>query len=109
MVTAWCCWKAERSSRLETAPTGSWPKLGHGDEEIQYQPKVIEALRGVRVSAVSTCAGHSLVLTEAGEVLSFGYGEDKGRPRTGSCPFYRLRADIAARTLADSNWPQFGP
>jgi alpha-tubulin suppressor-like RCC1 family protein len=48
--------------------------LGHGDEENQLTPKVIEALRGERVVAVSAGGAHSLVLTEAGAVLSFGDG-----------------------------------
>ena len=48
--------------------------LGHGDEKKQYEPKVIEALRGERVVAVSADTAHSLVLTEAGAVLSFGVG-----------------------------------
>ena len=39
-------------------------------------PRVIEALRGVRVVAVAAGCGHSLVLTDGGTVLSFGQGED---------------------------------
>ena len=50
--------------------------LGHGDDEDQRTPKVIEALRGERVVAVSAGNVHSLVLTEAGAVLSFGHGDD---------------------------------
>ena len=51
---------------------GRFGRLGHGDEENQHTPKVVEALRGVRIVNISAGAGHSLVLTEAGEVLSFG-------------------------------------
>jgi alpha-tubulin suppressor-like RCC1 family protein len=54
---------------------GHWGRLGHGDTEDQRTPKVIEALRDERVVAVSA-GNHSLVLTEAGAVLSFGYGGD---------------------------------
>ena len=46
--------------------------LGHGDEEHQLTPKVIEALSGERAVAVAAGNGHSLVLTEAGAVFSFG-------------------------------------
>ena len=53
-------------------------RLGHGDSEDQHTPKVIEALRGEKVVAVSAGRQHSLVLTEAGAVLSFGFG-DAGR------------------------------
>jgi alpha-tubulin suppressor-like RCC1 family protein len=50
--------------------------LGHGDEENQVTPKLLEALRGERVAAVAAGGCHSLVLTEAGAVLSFGCGGD---------------------------------
>ena len=48
--------------------------LGHGDELDQLQPKVIAALGGLRIAAISAGAGHSLAMTEAGDVLSFGCG-----------------------------------
>ena len=48
--------------------------LGHGDEAWQFVPKVIEALRNVRVMAIAAGYKHSMVLTDEGEVLSFGYG-----------------------------------
>ena len=55
---------------------GGYGKLGHGDEEDQLEPKVIEALRGRRVVAIAAGRRHSMVLTEEGEVLSFGsYGD----------------------------------
>ena len=40
-------------------------------EAPQWQPRVIEALRGERVTAVAA-GGHSLVLTATSDVLSFG-------------------------------------
>ena len=53
-------------------------RLGHGDMDYQqpHTPKVIEALCGESVVAVTAGWAHSLVLTEAGTVLSFGYGGD---------------------------------
>ena len=53
---------------------GRYGQLGHGDEEHQLVPKVIEELRGVRVVAIAAGRGHSMVLTDEGEVLSFGQG-----------------------------------
>ena len=50
--------------------------LGHGNEEHQHTPKLIEALRGKRVLQVSGGDGHSLVLLEEGGVMSFGSGAD---------------------------------
>ena len=50
--------------------------LGHGDQEQQLVPKVIKALRGVRVAAiVPGTSGHSMVRTDEGIILSFGNGE----------------------------------
>jgi alpha-tubulin suppressor-like RCC1 family protein len=54
---------------------GGHGRFGHGDDEDQSMPKVIEALRGERVVAVAAGECHSLVLTEAGAVLSFGMGD----------------------------------
>ena len=51
---------------------GQYGKLGHGDEEYQEEPKVIEALRGVRVVAILASDTYSMVLTDEGAVLLFG-------------------------------------
>jgi len=48
--------------------------LGHGDEEDQRTPRVIEGLRGVRACAVEAGGRHSLVLAASGAVYSFGLG-----------------------------------
>ena len=53
---------------------GSSGKLGHGDRANQLEPKVIDALRGVRVVAIAAGGYHSMVLTDEGVVLSFGHG-----------------------------------
>lgn len=60
--------------------SGRFGRLDHGDLEDQRTPKVIEALSGERVVAVSAGRSHSLLLTEAGAVLSFG---DGGQGRLG--------------------------
>eukprot|EP00947_MAST-08B_sp_MAST-8B-sp1_P004458 g4458.t1 len=54
--------------------TGGAGKLGHGNQETQHVPKLIEALSGVRVCAVSAGDHHSLFLTEGGKVYSCGSG-----------------------------------
>ena len=51
--------------------------LGHGDEEDQPLPKLVEALRGKRVVQVATNFQHCLALTEGGHVLSWGRGKDE--------------------------------
>ena len=54
-----------------------WLSGSYGNKEDHLTPKVIEALRGERVVAVSAGPYHSLVLTEASELLSFGDGDDR--------------------------------
>ena len=54
--------------------SGWYGRLGHGDEEDQLEPKVIEALRGTRVVAIAVGRDHSMVQTDKGKVLSFGSG-----------------------------------
>ena len=53
---------------------GSDGNLGHGNTENQDVPKLIEALSGVRVCAVSAGPRHSLFLTKDGPVYSCGNG-----------------------------------
>ena len=48
--------------------------LGHGDDQDQHTPKLIEASRGKQVVQVSAGTMHSLLLLEGGGVMSFGYG-----------------------------------
>lgn len=48
--------------------------LGHGDEDDQRQPKLIKSLLDKRVVAIATSFSFSLVLTDEGEVFSFGCG-----------------------------------
>ena len=53
---------------------GGFGRLGHGDEQSQWQPKKVEAFAGQRVVAVSAGAWHSLALIADGAVWSWGYG-----------------------------------
>ena len=73
---------ASRYSSLALSADGSvwswgwvgWGKLGHGDEEDQWQPKKVEAFAGQRIVAVSSGYSHSLALTADGAVWSWGEG-----------------------------------
>ncbi len=51
-------------------------RLGLGDEDNRNTPTKIEALAGVEVKAIAAGGTHSLVLSENGEVYSFGNGSD---------------------------------
>jgi alpha-tubulin suppressor-like RCC1 family protein len=50
-------------------------RLGHGDEAVQHTPKVIEVLQGVCILALSAGADHSLMVSETGELYTFGHGD----------------------------------
>ena len=54
--------------------SGEYGRLGHGAEQSQQLPQVIESLRWCRAVAVAAGGMHSLVLGEDGRVYSFGYG-----------------------------------
>jgi len=54
---------------------GNYGQLGHGNQEDQREPKVVEALRGKHVNAIAAGSSHSLVLTREGLVYSFGRGK----------------------------------
>jgi alpha-tubulin suppressor-like RCC1 family protein len=54
---------------------GESGQLGHGDRNNCFVPRLVEALEGQRVSAVATGEDHSVVMTESGEVFTFGEGK----------------------------------
>lgn len=53
---------------------GDCGKLGHGNLESLWQPRLIEALVGEQAVAISAGQQHSLVLTSTGALFSFGSG-----------------------------------
>eukprot|EP00966_Prymnesium_polylepis_P281310 6499965-Prymnesium_polylepis.2 len=55
---------------------GGGGRLGHGNAvgRYNYTPRVVKALKGVKVRAVAAGRRHSLVLGSAGKVYSFGAG-----------------------------------
>ena len=52
-------------------------KLGHGDEQKQPTPKLIEALQEVKVVEVEAGVSHSIAVTDDGQIYSWG-SSDKG-------------------------------
>ena len=53
---------------------GNVGRLGHGDDADHHVPKHVEALWEMKVAAVSAGSSHSLAVTEAGAVFSWGWG-----------------------------------
>lgn len=68
--------------KLYTFGNGNWGVLGHGTEEsIKFtKPKLVESLakENVKVKDVQLGEYHTLVLTEDGDVWTWGYGGKKG-------------------------------
>ena len=60
---------------LFTFGEGEYGKLGHGGEENECMPRLVEALVGRKVVGVSTGHVHTAAWTEAGELFTFGDGE----------------------------------
>ena len=51
---------------------GRFGQLGHGDTSTLSAPRVLKALQDVRISEVAACGCHSLALSRAGALYSFG-------------------------------------
>lgn len=78
MVVAAGAWHAAvvgRDGRVCTWGWGRYGCLGHGDEECELAPKVVESLNNVKAVHVATGDYTTFVVSEAGEVYSFGCGE----------------------------------
>ncbi|TYH73780.1 hypothetical protein ES332_D05G352400v1 [Gossypium tomentosum] len=78
MVVATGAWHAAVVARDGSVCTWGWGRygcLGHGNEECESVPKVVEALIKVKAVHVATGDYTTFVLSEDGDVYSFGCGE----------------------------------
>ncbi|XP_069780317.1 probable E3 ubiquitin-protein ligase HERC1 isoform X3 [Narcine bancroftii] len=66
-------------------------KLGHGDTNRVYQPKVIEGFQGLYIRKICAGSQSSLALTSAGQVFAWGCGSCIG---TGSSETTALRPQL---------------
>ena len=62
------------AGKLYSFGRGGSGALGHGDRAEQPTPRLVAALQGVRIMAVAAGESHSLALSKAGEIYSFGNG-----------------------------------
>ena len=69
------------SGEVLTFGTGGSGQLGHGDEQAQLLPRVVEALQGKKVVQISAGGAHSMVLLEGGAVLRLGAARPPGPRR----------------------------
>lgn len=78
MVVAAGAWHAAvvgRDGRVCTWGWGRYGCLGHGNEDCEHIPKVVEALSGVKAVHVATGDYTTFVVSDNGDVYSFGCGE----------------------------------
>jgi alpha-tubulin suppressor-like RCC1 family protein len=78
MVVAAGAWHAAvvgRDGRVCTWGWGRYGCLGHGNEECESVPKVVEALSKVKAVNVATGDYTTFVVSDDGDVYSFGCGE----------------------------------
>ena len=61
---------------LFTFGNGGCGQLGRGGQQNEYVPTLVEALAGKKVIGAATGDNHTVVWTEAGELFTFGDGDD---------------------------------
>ncbi|CAA6659626.1 unnamed protein product [Spirodela intermedia] len=72
---AWHAAVVGRDGRVCTWGWGRYGCLGHGNEDCESVPKVVESLLPVKASHVATGDYTTFVVSDAGDVYSFGCGE----------------------------------
>jgi E3 ubiquitin-protein ligase HERC2 len=59
---------------LFTFGNGDHGKLGHGGQQTELVPRLVEAMAGEKVIGAAAGSGHTAVCIEAGELFTFGQG-----------------------------------
>ncbi|CAN0929314.1 Ultraviolet-B receptor UVR8 [Linum grandiflorum] len=72
---AWHAAVVCKDGRVCTWGWGRYGCLGHGNDECQSVPKVVEALSNIKAVQVATGDYTTFVVSDAGDVYSFGCGE----------------------------------
>ncbi|XP_057811083.1 ultraviolet-B receptor UVR8 [Salvia miltiorrhiza] len=72
---AWHAAVVGKDGRVCTWGWGRYGCLGHGNEDCESAPKVVEALSNVKAVHVATGDYTTFVVSDAGDVYSFGCGE----------------------------------
>ncbi|KAL3511383.1 hypothetical protein ACH5RR_030784 [Cinchona calisaya] len=72
---AWHAAVVGKDGRVCTWGWGRYGCLGHGNEDCESIPKVVEALSNVKAVTVATGDYTTFVVSDAGDVYSFGCGE----------------------------------
>lgn len=72
---AWHTAVVGKDGRVCTWGWGHYGCLGHGSLDFELLPKVVEALNGVKATHVATGNYTNFVVSENGDVYSFGNGQ----------------------------------
>jgi alpha-tubulin suppressor-like RCC1 family protein len=72
---AWHAAVVGKDGRVCTWGWGRYGCLGHGNEECESVPKVVQSLSGVKAVHVATGDYTTFVVSDKGDVYSFGCGE----------------------------------
>jgi len=72
---AWHVVVVVKDGQVCTWVSGRYGFLGHGNEECETVPKVVESLLGLKAIHVTTGDYTTFVVAENGDVYSFGCGE----------------------------------
>lgn len=73
-----CTFLIHANGTVESIGEGSYGRLGHGNSDDMHTQTVISGLQGYVITALATSCGsdgHSLALSEGGEVFSWGDGD----------------------------------
>jgi len=64
------------TGELFTFGHGQYGRLGHGGTQVELVPRMIEALAGKKVVGAAAGREHTVVWTDAGELFTFGCGQN---------------------------------
>ncbi|XP_022945356.1 ultraviolet-B receptor UVR8 isoform X2 [Cucurbita moschata] len=90
---AWHAAIVGRDGRVCTWGWGRYGCLGHGNEECESSPKVVEALSNVKAVHVATGDYTTFVVSDDGDVYSFGCGESASLGHNNGVAFAAAAAD----------------
>ena len=70
---------ADEHGRVFTFGCNAECQLGHGGRDDEHKPRVVEGLRAQRIVRLAGGEHHSLAVSDAGQVFSWGAGEARAR------------------------------
>ena len=75
---------------------GDFGALGHGDLRDKTLPRMLDELRGIRIADIACGTGHTLVISEAGDVFAWGWNSK------GQCGLPDVQEAVCTPTMLGS-------